>query len=137
MHQAFGHATSMLIVDVDHFKTVNDSSGHIAGDSVLREVAKSLIRFSCARTISWPAWAGMSLRSSCVKPVKRMRRTLAERVLTRVRALRVAGTSPEGLAVTVSIGVAEITPGDDDKTWLERADRALYLAKQAGRDRAL
>jgi diguanylate cyclase (GGDEF)-like protein len=137
IHQAFGHSTSMLIVDVDHFKTVNDTSGHITGDCVLRDVAKSLIKVFLRKNDFVARLGGDEFAVILRETSEADARTLAERVLTRVRALRVAGTSPEGLAVTVSIGVAEIAAGDDDKAWLERADRALYLAKQAGRDRAL
>ena len=137
MHQAFGHTMSMLIVDVDHFKTVNDSSGHMTGDCVLRDVAKSLVKVFLRKNDFVARLGGDEFAVILRETSEADARTLAERVLTRVRALRVAGTSPEGLAVTVSIGVAEIAAGDDDKTWLERADRGLYLAKQAGRDRVL
>ena len=137
MHQAFGHTMSMLIVDVDHFKTVNDSSGHMTGDCVLRDVAKSLVKVFLRKNDFVARLGGDEFAVILRETSEADARTLAERVLTRVRALRVAGTSPEGLVVTVSIGVAEIAAGDDDKTWLERADRGLYLAKQAGRDRVL
>ena len=61
--------------------------------------------------------------------------TLAERVLGRIRSLLVAATNDETLSVTVSIGVAEIEASDDEKSWLDRADRCLYAAKEAGRNR--
>jgi len=137
MHRAFGHAMSMLIVDVDNFKMVNDSNGHMTGDGVLRDVAKSLVKVFLRKNDFVARLGGDEFAVILRETSEADARTLAERVLTRVRALRVAGTSPESLAVTVSIGVAEIAAGDDDRTWLERADRVLYLAKEAGRDRAL
>jgi diguanylate cyclase len=137
MHRAFGHAMSLLIVDVDHFKTVNDSNGHMTGDSVLRDVAKSLVKVFLRKNDFVARMGGDEFAVILRETSEADARTLAERVLTRIRALRVTGTSPEGLAVTVSIGVAEIANDDDDKTWLERADRVLYLAKEAGRDRVL
>ena len=137
MHRAFGHAMSLLIVDVDHFKTVNDSNGHMTGDGLLRDVAKSLVKVFLRKNDFVSRLGGDEFAVILRETSEADARTLAARVLTRIRALRIPGPTAEGLTVTVSIGVAEIAASDDDKTWLERADRVLYLAKEAGRDRVL
>jgi diguanylate cyclase (GGDEF)-like protein len=137
MHRAFGHPMSLLIVDVDHFKAVNDTSGHMTGDGVLRDVAKSMVKVFLRKNDFVARLGGDEFAIILRETSEADARILAQRVLTRIRALRIPGTAGEGLAVTVSIGVAEIAAGDADQAWLERADRALYLAKQAGRDRVL
>jgi len=135
MHKAFGQAMSLLIVDVDHFKTVNDSNGHMTGDGVLRNVANSLVKVFLRKNDFVARLGGDEFAVVLRETSEADARVLAERVLARIRALRVAGTATEALAVTVSIGLARIQIDDDEKTWFERADRALYVAKQNGRDR--
>ena len=135
IHQAFGYPMSMMVIDVDHFKEVNDSSGHITGDEVLRQVADAVVKVFLRKNDFVSRLGGdefaIILRETGVRDAS----TLAERVLGRIRSLLVATTNNETLAVTVSIGLAEIQPTDDEKSWLDRADRALYAAKDGGRNR--
>jgi diguanylate cyclase len=135
MFKAFGHPMSMLVVDVDHFKTVNDSNGHVTGDEVLRHVANAVVKVFLRKNDFVSRIGGdefaVILRETSVEDAH----TLAERVLGRIRALLVPTPTEETIAVTVSIGLAQIEIGDDEKTWLDRADRCLYSAKEAGRDR--
>jgi diguanylate cyclase len=135
MHKAFGQAMSMLIVDVDHFKTVNDSNGHATGDGVLRNVANSLVKVFLRKSDFVAHLGGDEFAVILRETSEADARSLAERVLARIRTLRVPGASAEALPVTVSVGLARIEIDDDEKTWFERADQALYVAKQAGRDR--
>jgi diguanylate cyclase len=135
MHKAFASPMSMLVVDVDHFKDVNDSSGHITGDEVLRQVADAVVKVFLRKNDFVSRLGGdefaIILRETGVRDAS----ALAERVLGRIRSLLITTTNDETLSVTVSIGLAEIQANDDEKTWLDRADRCLYAAKEAGRDR--
>ena len=126
----YGTALSLLMLDLDHFKRVNDTQGHAVGDQVLKEfarVAQSLLRSSdlLAR------WGGeefvVATPSTGLDPALR----LAERL----RAAVQAHAFPVIGSLTVSIGVAEYLPGDTDAALLERADQALYRAKALGRNR--
>jgi diguanylate cyclase (GGDEF)-like protein len=137
MHKAFGQAMSLLVVDVDHFKTVNDGNGHSTGDEVLRNVANALVKVFLRKNDFVARMGGDEFAVILRETSEADARVLAERVLARIRSLRVAAASEEILEVTVSIGLAKIEAADDEKMWLERADRALYLAKEAGRDRVM
>jgi diguanylate cyclase len=135
IYRAFGCPMSMLVIDVDNFKAVNDGSGHITGDEVLRQVADAVVKVFLRKNDFVSRLGGdefaIVLRETGVRDAS----ALAERVLGRIRSLLVQTTNNETLAVTVSIGLAEIDANDDEKSWLDRADRCLYAAKQGGRNR--
>jgi diguanylate cyclase (GGDEF)-like protein len=131
---------SVLMLDVDHFKRVNDQHGHQAGDLVLCHLGKLLL--SAIRTSDIAArYGGEELvvvaphtpASEALALAERLRRYLASHplVLTGEQQVR------KEIQVTISIGVAALTPDLSDVTLLLRqADEALYLAKQRGRNRA-
>jgi diguanylate cyclase len=135
IYQAFGNPMSMLIVDVDHFKTVNDTSGHVTGDEVLCHVANALVKVFLRKSDFVARIGGDEFAVILRETSAQDAHTLAERVLGRMRALHVTTPAQEPIGVTVSIGLAEVALDDDEKAWLERADRRLYAAKQEGRDR--
>jgi len=129
---------TLLQVDIDHFKRVNDSHGHAAGDVVLRAVAAALaanVRASdfIART------GGEEFLVGCVAADDGVAWALAERLLAAVRRLdiKVPGAKVP-LHCTVSIGISSrcAQKADWERCWAE-ADRALYAAKAAGRDRVV
>ena len=119
---------------MDHFKAINDTYGHPAGDTVLKQLANCLSRSFPRKGDTLARYGGeefaVVLRNAGMTDARR----LGERLLGSVRALRFPGL-PDALQVTISIGLAELAPGDSDAVWLERADRALYLSKHGGRDR--
>jgi diguanylate cyclase (GGDEF)-like protein len=121
-----------LMIDIDHFKKINDTHGHGTGDEVIRAVASAL-HGSVREPDILGRYGGeefaMVMSEMWGNPME-----VAERVRAAVAATVVAGpTGP--VRATVSIGVAELKPGDQLDTLLARADAALYRAKEAGRDR--
>jgi len=135
IYRAFATPMSMLVLDVDCFKTVNDNNGHITGDDVLREVADSVVKVFLRKNDFVARLGGDEFAIVLRETGARDATSLAERVLGRIRALRIPTSNDQVLQVTVSIGLAEIQPHDDEKSWFERADQCLYAAKQDGRDR--
>jgi two-component system cell cycle response regulator len=133
-----GEPVSLLLVDIDHFKKINDSFGHDVGDEVLKEFAARLA--SNVRAIDLPVRYGGE-EFVIVMPDTQL--TDARRIAERIR-LHVAGSpframsGDELLSVTISIGVASSQPGEDDaQGLLKRADEALYEAKSSGRNRVI
>ena len=136
--QAGGEPVACLVIDIDHFKKINDSFGHQVGDDVLREFAVRLA--SNVRAIDLPVRYGGE-EFVVVMPDTRLED--AHRIAERIR-LHVAGSpfrvlgGEELLSVTISIGVAA-SLGEDDtpQALLRRGDEAMYEAKSAGRNRVI
>lgn len=133
-----GEPVSVLVLDIDHFKAVNDGFGHDAGDEVLREFAVRLA--TNVRAVDLPCRLGGE-EFVVVMPGTDMEdaRRIAERIRRDVGStpFRVMG-GRELLTVTISIGVAACAgPGDTPESLLKRADEGVYAAKAAGRDRVV
>lgn len=136
IHQAFGDRMSLLIIDVDHFKEVNDTYGHVTGDTVLCQVANALVKVFLRKNDFVSRLGGDEFAVILRETSPDDAQALAERVLNRVHSLHISDDKNQELRVSVSIGVGQIRAGDDGKAWMERADRGLYVAKEQGRDRA-
>ena len=124
-----GQALSLLMLDIDHFKSINDTYGHQAGDNVLIEVA-SRVRRSLRGNDVVARWGGeefVVMLRDCALPDARR---LAEEIRSTIAEV------PFGTlgSLTVSIGAAEIRANENLASWLGRADQALYRAKRAGRN---
>lgn len=122
-------AIAFLMIDLDHFKQVNDTYGHLNGDAVLAELAGILTSGAresdvCAR------YGGEEFGLILHETTEAGARTLAERIRSKVAA----ATFPGGLKLTISIGVAATDEPALFTTLMERADQALYAAKQGGRN---
>jgi len=129
-----GSPASLLMIDIDHFKQVNDAYGHPAGDAVLRAVCDAIAR-TCKRKSDLVArYGGEEIAVVLADTVLDDARALARRVQAAVRSVR-AGEGAAARAVTVSIGAAQLRGGESLDEWLARADKALYAAKAGGRDR--
>lgn len=129
-----------LMLDLDHFKRVNDSYGHAAGDAVLQELAQRIDAEVRASDVA-ARYGGEEFVVLLPDTGSGSGRLLAERIRRSVSASPFCLASGESLAVTVSIGIAELSPEpqDDDlkilgDSLIARADVAMYRAKSAGRD---
>ncbi len=126
----YGTPLSLLLLDVDHFKEYNDTFGHVAGDEVLRTLAR-LLTGKGRETDFFARYGGEEFVAILPHTDAEGARTLAERL----RATISAAPWP-ARAVTASIGAATLLPGmSTEDALVSAADRALYAAKTAGRDR--
>jgi two-component system cell cycle response regulator len=132
----FGHPMGLVILDVDHFKQVNDRHGHPAGDAVLREVARRLD--GLARTVDrLTRLGGEEFALILIESDGTAALGAAERLCAAVRAKEV-DAGQKSLPITISAGSASF-PRDADsaEALLAAADKALYAAKTGGRNRAV
>jgi diguanylate cyclase len=123
----------LMMVDIDHFKRVNDSYGHRAGDSVICEVAKRTVLTFPRKTDFVARYGGEEFAVVIQGVGLEAARVLGDRLLANVRQTLFEHEDLQ-LSVTVSIGLAEYLKGDAPSNWIERADQALYRAKQGGRN---
>lgn len=128
----YGHAFSLILFDIDHFKRVNDTYGHEEGDRILKTLVNSVE--SCLREgDQLGRWGGEEFLVLVPGTGLGGVVELAERMRARVEATDFDLHDP----VTVSLGVTEWFPGDSFKTLLVRADGAMYQAKEDGRNRVV
>lgn len=129
---------SVMLIDIDHFKKFNDSFGHQLGDQVLRLIA-GVLKDGLRQNDLAARYGGEEFvavlpgedQFACKKIAERIRLTIAQRQIVR-------RTTREALAkVTVSIGVAQFVLGETVTELFERCDRALYMAKENGRNRTV
>jgi diguanylate cyclase (GGDEF)-like protein len=122
------------MLDVDHFKSINDTHGHQGGDEVLRALAATCA--ACMRDRYFMGRLGGE-EFACILPDTSLEQAMliAERLRREVALKRIYLEEDAQVAITVSIGVATFHKTDSSiDTVLHRADHALYAAKQAGRD---
>ena len=125
----FGHPLSLAVVDIDHFKSVNDNHGHPVGDHILAEFAECL-RDGMRKSDSLTRWGGEEFIVLMPNtPLPAAQRT-AERLREKVEQCQFRGVG----ALTASMGVAQFVPTETIGEWLRRADDALYRAKKGGRN---
>lgn len=124
---------SLVLLDIDHFKHVNDRHGHDCGDEVLRRVA-AIVAANLRASDVIGRWGGEEFLIACQGTRVRDAARLAEKLRERVLQSEVSCTAGR-LAITASFGVALSPPGGSAANALKRADEALYRAKGAGRNR--
>ena len=130
-----GDSALLMMLDIDHFKSINDAHGHLAGDLVLQSVARTLS--ACVRPMDTVArYGGEEFAVVLPSCQATFARAVAERMRRAIETTPVRISPVEQVNVTVSVGGAfalqwiRITK----QLWAERADQQLYLAKQAGRN---
>jgi len=130
-YRRFNHPLSIVVLDLDHFKQVNDELGHQVGDETLRAVAQVLTKHSRGLNVV-SRYGGDEFTMLLVETPKAGARVYAERI----RALLAEQSFPHGRTVTGSLGIASL-PEDDVTTaedLFKLADEALYVAKRGGRN---
>ncbi|WP_273022290.1 diguanylate cyclase [Rheinheimera sp.] len=127
-------ALSVLVIDIDHFKQINDQHGHQVGDKVLKRIA-AMLQTLCGAEDQYAARFGGEEFVVLLTGYDLQRASeLAEQLCQSLHQLQ-----PEGIATSASIGVATLAAGQEEyfDEVFARADKALYLAKQQGRNRAI
>lgn len=126
----------LLLVDIDRFKSINDNSGHAAGDAVIIEIARRIS--DCAGSDSVCArWGGDEYIVLLRESAPHLLRASAFGVMAAVSDKPVELPDGTSVVVTVSVGACLVEPGDSIETVTEMADAALYLAKDEGRNRVM
>lgn len=124
---------SCLLLDIDFFKSINDTQGHAAGDAALMQAARVLTESVRGSDVVC-RYGGEEFLVLAPETDARGARALAEKIRLAVSA-RLFGDGERAFALTLSAGVAELLPGESGNDMIARADLALYQAKQRGRDR--
>lgn len=128
-----GAACTVALIDLDHFKQINDRFGHLTGDEVLRTFAISI--YANIRTIDkFGRFGGEEFLLVLPDTANDSSTRMLDRLRAIVETLEWSAFS-DGLTVTISAGVATLRPGDTTESLLARADLALYAAKDRGRNR--
>lgn len=133
----YGHSLSLLMLDIDHFKRINDSHGHLAGDAVLRHTA-NLLKDCIRKYDAAGRYGGEEFAVIMPNTGLNDARIFCERLRTKVAETTVRYDAKE-IKFTVSIGLAQFDPEIDKSIvhLIERADKGLYAAKEQGRNRVV
>ncbi len=131
-----GRPLSLLLLDLDLFKRINDTYGHMAGDLVLQVFARLLIRELPGENLIG-RYGGEEFLAILPGKGEQHALELANRIRAACHKTRVRGPDDQSIGFTVSIGVAALRPGENAEALIQRVDKGLYRAKEAGRDLAV
>jgi len=134
LHFILQQPVTLLMIDLDAFKLINDSFGHAAGDDVLRGVSNCLARSFIRKNDMIARYGGDEFAVILTDTAASHAASLIERFLDRVREIRIAEFSD--IRVSCSVGYTEVKADDTVKSVINRADQALYKAKSDGRNRS-
>jgi diguanylate cyclase (GGDEF)-like protein len=129
-NQKNGAPVSFMMLDLDHFKEVNDNYGHAAGDTTLKHFAGVLREFAAKNKIMAGRWGGEEFVVVCRDKTGEEATALAEEFRKQIDAYEF----PEIFHMTCSIGVTQLAEGDDVTAAFNRLDKAMYSSKQNGRN---
>ena len=129
------HEAALLVIDIDHFKRINDTHGHSAGDAVLLDVARAL-NVICRKSDALFRFGGEEFVVLLTQTDATGANVIAERIRVAIAETETRFQENK-IAITASIGIATLESKDTEQSWFDRADRALYQAKQSGRDRVV
>ncbi len=130
-----GDPSTLLIIDIDHFKKINDNYGHQAGDFILKELTARLFKFFPRRTDTIARYGGEEFAVILAATNEKEAEKITDRFL---KSIREGEYEFEGkvIKITASIGIAEFDGNETISSWIKRADKVLYEAKHNGRDQA-
>lgn len=131
----YGSPLSVILLDLDHFKTINDAHGHAAGDQVLAAIGELLHQDFGACDLSG-RWGGEEFVLALYNTDISGAEPLAERIRSRAQDLKVTYRGKQ-ISVTASLGLTRYIPGEPLEALIGRADRAMYEAKTQGRNRVV
>ncbi len=132
-HTRFGIPFGLALIDVDHFKRINDTFGHDIGDQILRIVAQTLHKnLRSADAIA--RWGGDEFLAIITNIEQRDLRAVVEKLRILVEESRLRLPDKKSIGVTISIGATTATVQDTPESILKRADQFLYLSKSQGRN---
>ena len=136
---AEGHSHCLVMLDIDHFKKVNDTHGHLMGDRVLQAVGEILRTAVTDANHAAARYGGEEFALLLPQTSLDQSVQLAEAVRSRTKAMKIRNRTTQEvlLTVTISGGVTAMKPDDDAASLISRADAALYAAKHGGRDRVV
>jgi two-component system, cell cycle response regulator len=132
--ERYGLPVSVLLLDVDHFKKVNDTRGHEGGDVVLKAVS-DMVRRIARKSDIVGRWGGEEFVLGLPQATNAGARVAAERLRQAIAGTPIQLSEGAPLRVTISVGVAHAVKGEALDTIIARADAAMYLAKSRGRNR--
>ena len=124
---------SLIILDIDHFKRINDTLGHLAGDEVIRRIGQ-ITRDAVRESDIVCRWGGEEFAVLASHCNQAQAVELSEKIRTAIKGETLLAGHPD-IHLTASAGVSEVREGDDPNALLMRADQSLYRAKDLGRDR--
>ncbi|OEU71766.1 MAG: diguanylate cyclase response regulator [Desulfuromonadales bacterium C00003093] len=130
----YHHPFSLLFIDIDHFKRYNDTYGHVEGDKVLVKLGRIIM--SCLRAMdSAYRYGGEEFTIILPETIGKEAEIVAPRIRTKMESEEFTPKPGKIVHVTISIGVTEYNSNDRVSTLVRRADKAMYIAKQKGRNR--
>lgn len=135
-YRRYGQATSLVMFDIDHFKPVNDNYGHLAGDEVIRHTAQ-ITRSSIRQSDSAGRYGGEEFGIILPETDAENARLICERIRESIEKSTVE-TSAGNITYTISMGIAQLTDEPENyMQWMQKADEALYSAKESGRNKVV
>ena len=128
-----GGTFSLIMFDIDHFKSVNDTYGHDVGDAVLREIS-ALVRDNIRENDTFARWGGEEFMVLSAKSTMKRTKRVAERLRTAIAEFSFTGVPRQ---ITSSFGVAIHVEGETSEEMVKRVDEGLYEAKDTGRNKVV
>ena len=130
----YNHPLTLLFLDIDHFKHYNDTYGHLEGDKVLAGFGKVIK--SCLRKMDTAYRYGGEEFTVILPETSRGEEVMAvaKRIKDAIENEKFSPQSGKSISMTISVGVTEYCPGERISTFIQRADKAMYLSKQRGRN---
>ncbi len=130
----YKRSLALLLMDIDHFKKYNDSYGHLEGDKALVKIAQ--IIKSCLRKLdSAYRYGGEEFTVILPETSCEEAQTVAQRIKSALKAEKFIPKQEKEAKITISIGVTEYYPGEQLSEFIQRADKAMYLSKEKGRNK--